>query len=99
MRAEARPFIKLNLEFEHMKHAMIQHLGAGGSEFGKAIEREVDKVVQNYDYKKAITESANDAITSIIKDYFIFGDGRKLIDSVIQSALDDVLTKLKKGFE
>lgn len=81
MISETMPVIRL--EIQHMKHAIIQHMGLLGSELGDRIEEEVEKAVINYPWEQEVSKIFNQALNDQITSYFKWGKGGEIIKKAV----------------
>ena len=90
---DAKAILTIRLEIEHMKHAIISHIGAYGSDMGKILDAEIQKAIENYDWQGDVTRIVHNAIQNHVKEYFTYGEGNKAICESIQTALGKVFVK------
>ena len=91
MNFEAIPTLKI--EVEHMKHTIINHIGAMGSDLGKALETEIQRAIDNYDWQGQVTRIVHEALKDAIDGYFRYGKGNKMILAALNEGFDAVLGK------
>lgn len=87
---EAMP--KIRLEVEHMKHSIISHIGATGSELGEMMGAEITAAVDSYPWKEQVSKIVHDALEQHISDYFKYGTGREAIKVSVDAAFKEVMS-------
>ena len=71
-----------------MKQSIISAIGMRGSEFGDLIEKKIDEAVATYDFDKQVSGIVHTSITQAMRNYFLYGDGFKTINTTITSILN-----------
>jgi len=79
---EAIPTLKI--EIQNMKHSIIAHLGATGSELGEALNGEIMAAVDNYPWQKQVTAIVHEVLNKKIESYFSYGPGSKAVDAAVE---------------
>ena len=79
------PMIKL--EIQEMKHAIMHHFTAYQSKLNDAVQEQLEKVIESYDYETAIVKAATECIDGAIESFFKYGEGRKIIAETLNEAL------------
>ena len=89
------PIIKL--EVERMKHTIMSHLGAYNNEMGKAIEAQIERAIESYDWEGQVTRITHECIQERIQSYFKYGAGSRFIGECVDNAFKEldpnILTK------
>ena len=92
---------KIRIEVENMKYQIIHAFAAHNDEIEKAVNEELTKAVQNYPFSEKISQVVNsviaDVITETIKDYFVYGEGRKEISDGIQQLMSGMAKRVLEG--
>ena len=79
------PIIKL--ELDNMRQAILYSLAKYNNEIEKAVDEELKKVVENFDYENIVISIANEALKDAIESYFKYGEGRRTIEKSVNEAL------------
>lgn len=87
------PIIKI--ELEQMRQSIMHQFGKHTEEVQKAVNEELKKAVENFDYATEVQKIAHQVITETIhnsiKNYFQYSrNGQLLIDLTIKQALDNL---------
>lgn len=93
------PVIKI--ELEQMRQAIVHQFGKHTEEVQKAVNEELKKAVENFDFATEVQKIAKqvitEAINNSIRDYFSYGrDGKLLIDLTIKQALENLVKDQEK---
>lgn len=91
MKFEAIPTVRI--ELDGMKHAIVRHLGAAGSQLGEAIEEQIQRAIDTYPWEEQVVSITHDSITSAITHYFSYGEGSRAIRESVEAALKEVEQK------
>ena len=93
MDSNAVPLIRL--EIENLKHAIIRHMGAVGSELGERLSEQIDKAIEEYPWEEQVKKITHEAIDDTIERYFKHGHGM----TVLYRVLDDSIRGMGNGTE
>ncbi len=74
---------RLRIEVEHMRHSIISHIGASGSELGEALEGEITKALENYPWERQVKAIVHETLNSMIESYFKYGEGSKAVRAAV----------------
>lgn len=84
----------IRLEIEQMRHTILHHLSQHNSRMEAAIAEQLRQVVQDFDYGKAVEKAAREAIDRVVRDavsdFFVLGDGRKVIGEAVKAHLSQM---------
>lgn len=81
----------IRLELEQMRATILHQFTNYNKELSEAVDKELKKVIENFDYEGTITRVANEVITKVIQDYFSWsGEGKKLIEDSVKQGLDKI---------
>jgi len=81
----------VRLELDQMRTAIMHQFTNYNKEISEAVDKELKKVIENFDYESTIIKIANETITKAIEDYFTWrGEGKKLIEDSVTQALDKI---------
>lgn len=81
----------VRLELDQMRTTIMHQFTNYNKEISEAVDKELKKVIENFDYESTITKIANETITKAIEDYFTWrGEGKKLIEDSVTQALDKI---------
>jgi len=86
MHSKGMPLIRIQVE--HMKHAIIEHMGLVGSELGERIGEEVDKAIIAYKWEERIHGIVHNTLNTEIAHYFNYGKGNKIIKEAIAKGFE-----------
>jgi len=83
------PLVKL--ELDQMRVTIMHQFTNYNKEISEAVDKELKKVIENFDYEGTITKIADEVITKAIENYFAWGgEGKKLIEGSVTQALDKI---------
>lgn len=85
------PIIKI--EIEQMRHAIMHAFTEHQFQVSEEVERQLEHVIQNYNYEAAIRDAAYKAMDEAIKNYFGYGEGYQIIHSAINESLNKMFKK------
>ncbi len=88
MDSNAMPAIRL--EVQHMKAAIMHHLGVHGSELGEALDKQIMKAIDEYPWEDKVRTIAYLAIDETLESYFKYGNGRTAIYDAIDEAVKGI---------
>lgn len=82
---------KIRIEVENMKYQIIHAFSAHNDEIQQAVENELSRAIAEYPFADKIRAEARDVISQAIersmKEFFVYGDGYKVIDSIVRENL------------
>lgn len=77
----------LRVTLEGMRYEVIHAFAAKQVEIREALEAELDRAIREFDWADVVQREANEALRRAVKrsveDYFMWGQGRKLVDQVV----------------
>lgn len=83
------PFPLIKLEVEGMKHSILRHFNLHQSNISDQVKKEIENVIDAFDFENAITKAASDILYDTIKQYFTFGEGSTIVRKAMQQALNN----------
>lgn len=91
---------RIRIELQSMKQT-IEHAFAGyHDECSRAVSEQLQSVVDNFDFGAAVRAQAeaclSKSIREAIENYFSYGDGRRELNKIIESAMRPILVDVSK---
>lgn len=80
-----KPTIKIDIE--HVKESIQEKL-SDNSELCKTIEYEIENQIATYDFTHKVAKEINTQVSTIVGEYFKFGDGYKILKEAIELSLN-----------
>lgn len=86
----------VRLELQEMKYSVIHSLLTHQKQINELVEKQLNNVIENFDYESVVRQVASDALTKAIKEYFQYGDGYQTIIQAVKEALPKTLNIKKE---
>jgi len=91
---------RIRIELESMKYEVVHAFLKHNDEIEQFVEKELNRVIAEYPFMEQVTRIANQVIADAVKDcltnYFRYGDGKEMIETVIKSALARLPAAMQK---
>jgi len=88
---------KIRIEVENMRYQIIHAFASHNDEIEKAVETELIKVIQDYDFAGEINQIAREVITQAVKSnlehFFQYGEGYKIIGEAVAQTLGGLIPR------
>lgn len=85
---------RVRVELEGMKFQIIHAFSSHNDDIEKLVEKEISKAIENYPFEEEVSRLANEILTKAIeetlKEYLIYGDGKKALRGVIDEKLNRI---------
>ena len=84
-------FPKIRIELEGMKYQIVHAFESHNSDIEKLVEQELEKVIANFPYEETVSKLANEilrrAIDETLREFMIWGKGKKVLREIIDAKL------------
>ena len=81
----------VRLEIDNMKYQILHAFQDHNEEIEKIVEEQLNSAIASYPFEEEIRKISRDTISEVIsrsiKDYFSYGEGYKLIQELISTAI------------
>lgn len=81
----------IRLEVDHLKQAIITHLGADGSELDRYIRAEIDRQLERLNWPELVRVQLAGAVEHAVQQFFRRGPGYRAILEAITEQLQQAL--------
>ena len=76
-------------ELKGMRHTLLTHLGKYNDDLERMVDESAKKVIEEFDFDSVIRKGMEEALAIEIRQFFQYGDGRKLIRAALKVVLDE----------
>ena len=83
----------IRLELEQMRYQVVHALGSHQQEISAAVDKELEKVINEFDFTGTVAVIANQVIKEKVEEYFKYGRGRGTIEAAVKEGLDNIFAK------
>jgi hypothetical protein len=89
------PSIQIELQFEKVRHAVIEHINNYNRELENLVEEVLKEKLTSVNFEILVQNNIQMAIEKSVYDYFSIGDGYANVRSVVYDALDNRMSNYK----